>query len=175
MSDLATIEQHTKYFADKRQVLNDLVQRLQDDLECVKRHHLPAIKAAAEDVAESQAMLHSTIKDSPDYFQQPKTMVIAGVRVGFKKEKGKLEFEDQATVIRLIRKHFPDLEDTLVKETLSVLKTPLSQLTVAQLKKLGVTVTDDTDQVLIKPVGNDIDKLVSALLEEGEALLKEAS
>ncbi|WP_321532297.1 host-nuclease inhibitor Gam family protein [uncultured Desulfuromonas sp.] len=174
MSTLATIEHNTKTFADKRQNLNALVQRLQDDLECVKRHHLPAIKAAAEDVAESQAVLHSTIKDSKDAFKSPKTMIISGVRVGYKKEKGKIVFDDEATVIKLIRKNHPELADTLIKESESVLKTPLAQLSAAELKKLGVEVTADTDQVLIKPVDNDIDKLVTALLEEGEQILKDA-
>jgi len=174
MSDLATIEKNTQDFATKHKALSGLVQTLQDELEKVKRVHLPAIKAAAEDVAESQAVLHSTIKESPSYFQKPKTMVIAGVRVGFRKEKGKVSFDDEETVIKLIRKHLSDIADTLIKEEESVLKTPLGNLTVAQLKKIGVTVTDDTDQVQIKPVGSEIDKMVAALLEEGEELLKEA-
>ena len=168
------MKKNTKDFADKHQTLSGLVQALQDDIETVKRQHLPAIKAAADDVAESQAVLHSTIKDSPGYFQKPKTMVISGVRVGFKKEKGKLVFDDEETVIRLIRKHLPDIAETLIKENESVLKTPLGNLKVAELKKLGVTVTDDTDQVQIKPVGSDIDKLVAALLAEGEEILREA-
>lgn len=175
MADLATIEKQTQEFAEKRKCLETRVQRLKDEIEAVKRRHLPAVKIAAEDVAACQAALHETIKDSPDKFRKPKSLVIGGVRVGFKKEKGKILFEDEETVIRLIRKHLSAQEEQLIKTTEKVLKGGLAHLSGAELKKIGVEVKADSDQVLIKPIGDDIDKFVSALLEEGEKILREVA
>ncbi|PLY02745.1 MAG: hypothetical protein C0622_05190 [Desulfuromonas sp.] len=135
---------------------------------------LPGIQTAAADVAAAQGALFETVKQSPSLFVKPKTMVIYGVRVGFKKEKGKVSISNEEITIRLIRKHLPDQAESLIQTTDKVLKNALQQLSGAELKKIGAEIQADTDQVFIKPVGDDIDKFVAALLEEGEAILKEA-
>jgi len=175
MNQLELIEKQTKEFADKRQKLSDGVQELQDKIEALKRELLPNIKAAAEDVAACQAALHETIEGNKAMFKKPKTMVIAGIRIGFKKQKGAISFESEEMVIKLIKKYFPDQEELLINTTEKVLKKGVEQLSGAELKKLGVKIADDSDEVMIKPIGDDIDKFVTALLEEGEQILKEAS
>ena len=44
----------------------------------------------------------------------------------------------------------------------------LSELTVTELKRLGVTVEEADDQVVIKPTDSEVDKLVGKLLEDAE-------
>lgn len=171
---IQSIEKSTRDFSDARQALADRVQLLQDEIEQVKRKHLKDVRALAGQMAVAHEILFQEIKDHPDAFVKPKTQTISGVRVGFKKEKGKTTIANEGNTIALIRKLIPDQAEALIQTEEKLLKTPLQQLPAATLKRLGVTVTDDTDAVYIKPVGDDIDKFVNALLEEGEQLLREA-
>ncbi|HNW37160.1 MAG TPA: hypothetical protein PKM25_19620, partial [Candidatus Ozemobacteraceae bacterium] len=70
------------------------------------------------------------------------------------------------SVVKLIRKHFPEQVDVLVKITEKPVQSALNQLTVGDLKKLGVSVSEGGDEALIKPTDTDIDKLVAKLLED---------
>jgi len=47
-----------------------------------------------------------------------------------------------------------------------VSKAALANISVADLKRIGCTITDDIDAVLIKPTDSEVDKLVMALLKE---------
>ena len=91
-----------------------------------------------------------------------------GVKVGFEKGKGRIEWDDDDTVVRLIEKHFPEQADILIKTKKKPAKKALAQLSVAELKKLGVTVEETGDQVVIKSTDSEIDKLVTALLKGDE-------
>jgi len=175
MAGLGQIEEFTKDFSAKREALSAEVRQLQQGLEAVRNHYLGRVKTLADDVAEAQALLHQAVKESPEAFVKPKTLVLSGVRVGFKKEKGRIVWEDDATVVKLIRRHFPDRVEDLIKTEERPLKTALAQLKGAELKKLGVEVEADTDAVVIKPTDTEIDKLVSALLKEGEKELQDVA
>ena len=59
-----------------------------------------------------------------------------------------------------------DQVDTLIKTEESPVKSALLNLSTADLKKIGCTVTDTGDKVLVKSTDSDIDKFVDALLEE---------
>ncbi|MCK4536915.1 MAG: hypothetical protein KAT93_07870 [Desulfuromonadales bacterium] len=172
---LEKIEMLVVDFTDNRSKLVDQVQLLQDKIELLKREYLPGIKRAAEDVAISHAALYDEIDASPDLFVKPKTQTLHGVRVGFKKEKGKTVIADEEATIRLIKKLFPELETQLIDTKEKVIKNAVGHLQVDTVKALGITINDDTDEVYIKPIGDVIDKYVSALLEEGEKILKEVA
>ena len=54
------------------------------------------------------------------------------------------------------------------------MKEALAQLSAAELKKIGVTLSEAGDQTVVRPVDSEVDKMVDALLkaatgEEGEA------
>lgn len=170
------IKTSTQEFSDKRAVVLSLVQKLQDEIELIKRKHLPAIKAAAEEMAIAHEELFNEVKESPALFEKPKSQIIAGIRVGYKKEKGKIVIDDEELTIELIRKLLPKQAKQLIKTVESVrVKGVLDQLSAAILKQLGVKVESDTDAVFIKPIGDDIDKFVDALLQESEQILKEVA
>jgi hypothetical protein len=177
METLEQIKTKTQVFADARSEVLARVQALQDELEQVKRTHLPAIRTAAESMAVAHEVLFAGVKDSPGLFEKPKTQTIAGIRVGFKKEKGKIVVQDEAVTIALIRKVLPKAQHELLirKEEHPVIKGGLDQLKAETLKQLAVKVESDTDAVFIKPIGDDIDKFVGALLKESEELLREVA
>jgi hypothetical protein len=148
-----------------RRMLKERVSALEAEISALKKKQLPAIRKWAEAAAEKQQALHQAIEENPVCFVKPKTMILHGIRFGWQKQKGETLWEDDAKVVALIRKYFPDLEDVLIKTTETPVKKTLGQLAAADLKKLGVSVENDTDEVFIKATDSEIDKIVDAILK----------
>lgn len=166
MATLEQIEQQTKAYAREREKLAEIVTALNDGMEALKRNHMARLKNAVNRAAEAGDALRALVEESPELFVNPKTVVLHGIKVGFQKGKGKIEWEDADQVVRLIHKHYPDLADVLIVTTEKPAKEALNNLTAAELKKLGVSVTEGGDAVFIKPVDGEVDKMVNALLKD---------
>lgn len=91
------------------------IAQLEADLEVVKQKHLPGLKKQAAKLAAREAELYSAVENAPELFEKPKTLVIAGTKVGFANSIGSVSFEDDAYVVKQVEKHFPDRFDELVK------------------------------------------------------------
>ena len=168
MATMEDINQKTKEYSEARGVLEGRVQHLNNMIEEAKRRLLPGIKRAVDAAAEKKAALKAAIEEGAGLFQKPRTVVMYGIKVGLKKGVGEIEWEDADQVIKLIKKHFADQADVLIQTKEKPLKKALQQLSVADLKKLGITVEETGDQVVIKGTDSDVDKLVKALLKEHE-------
>lgn len=168
MATLGEIENLTKVFADARQQLADRVRGLEDEIEAVKRRRMTGIRNAVNNVLEKQSELKVALEDSRPLFIKPKTILFHGVKVGYQKAKGKISWTDEKVVIKLIKKHLPDQADILVKATEKPIKKALANLPAADLKKIGVTIGETGDQVVIESTDSEIDKFVDALLHEDE-------
>jgi hypothetical protein len=166
MASLAEIETATKEYSERRRQLADLIHDLETQMAVLKRKALPSIRRALDRAIEYQDNLRTLIQENPEKFTKPKTRTWHGVKVGFQKSKGTIKWTDKGAVIKLIKKHFPDQVDILIKTTEDPVKTSLSQLSAADLKKLGVTVVEAGDEIVIKAMDSEIDKIVNALLEE---------
>lgn len=166
--DIDYIERLTAAYALKRKLLGSSVETLQADIDKARKAHLPRIRHNVAQTAAAKAKLQAAVEDRPDLFARPKTRIFHGIRVGFVKGKGKVVFAKAERVVALIRKHMPDSFETLVKVEEKPQKTALGKLSVAELKKIGCTVTDTTDQAVVAPVDSEIDKLVDALLDAAE-------
>ena len=101
-------------------------------------------------------------------------MILYGIKIGFQKGKGEITWEDKDQVVKLIHKHFPEQAEALLKVTEMPVKTALAQLSAADLKKLGVTIIETGDEIVIRATDTEVDKLVEALLKD-EAEVKEAA
>ena len=170
MTTLADIEKQTRAYAAARDVLTERVQMLEADIEAAKRRRLRGIKEAVRKVKDIEAALHNSIEGAPHLFQKPRTLVISGIRIGITKGKGKISFSEPDQVVRLIRRHFPNQADTLVAVKETPVKKALANLSVAELKRIGVIVEETGDEVMIKPTDSNVDKLVAALLKEARQL-----
>jgi 5-enolpyruvylshikimate-3-phosphate synthase len=175
MASLAQIDGFTRDFSDKRKTLSTRVRALEDEIAAIRLRHMPGIRTAADDVAEAQALLRAAIAESQCLFKRPKTMILHGTTVGFKKAKGKVKFNNAATVIKLIKKHLSEKQDLLIKTTEKLLKSGIEKLSVGELKQIGCEVKETGDEIVIKPTDSDIDKLVDALLKEGAKELEEVA
>ncbi len=166
MATLGDIERLTREFADARERLSGTVRTLEDRIEALKRQYLPGIRKQVGLAREKKSVLAAAIGDSPELFVKPRTVVISGIKIGFEKGKGSLGWESDEVVVKLIRKHFPGDADILIKTKETPLKKALSALSVADLKKIGVTVEETGDVVVIRPTDSEVDKLVDALLKD---------
>lgn len=162
---MTQIDARARAYSDARDRLRELCAAFDAGLKALQREHLPGIRKALNRAAEAEAALHAAVEVAPELFAKPKTVVLHGVRVGFMKGKGKIEWESDEQVISLIRKHLPELADVLIATVEKPSKDGLAALAVADLKRLGVTVTDAGDQVYIKPADSALDKMVDALLK----------
>lgn len=166
MTTLQDIEQTAKPLAQAREALVNTVADLNAEIDSAKRRCLPRLRKQVQKVSEHHATLMAAVEAAPDLFVQPRTVVFHGIKLGYQKSKGSTKFEDEQKSIGLIRKKLPELADKLIVQTEKISKSALSQLSVAQLKSIGATVAESTDQVLIKPTDSAVDKMVSALIAE---------
>jgi len=166
VATMIEIEALTKRYADATGTLGSTLGELEERKKKLQREYLPQIKRQVTAARNAKAVLSEAIDDSPELFVKPRTVTFHGVRVGFQKAKGRIEFDDAEQVVKLIRKHFPEQFDVLVKTTERPVKDALAQLSAADLKKLGINVVADSDEVVIKDASGEIEKLVEALLKD---------
>ncbi len=166
MATLTEIDNAARQFADAHAVLAAYVRELNDAIEAARLKFLPEIKRQKDRAARRHGELRGLIEDSAELFVKPRTITLHGVRVGFVKAKGRIEWDDDDQVVKLIRKHFPEQFDVLVSTVEKPVKKALAQLSAQELKRLAINVTETGDEVMIKDTASDVDKLVDALLKE---------
>lgn len=174
--NMQDIEKLASYYANARDELNGRVQLMQAEMEKVKAEHLPRVRQLVRTIAANRSKLHTAIDQHPELFEKPKTVVVHGMRIGYMKQRGRVEIDDEEAVIDRVRKLLPEEQaELLIRVRESVDKNAVADLTVADLKRLGITVTADQDVVVIKPIDGEIDKLVKALLSDAEQIDQEAA
>lgn len=168
------IQALTEDYAEQRQVLSARVQALNDELADVKARHLPGIRRAVASSTDRFYKLQALLQESAALFAKPKTQVFAAIRVGFRKAVGKIHWDDADLVVKLIHKHHPEKADVLIRTEEKPVKSALGQLTVAELKRIGVEAAETGEVIVIKPVDSEVDKIVAALLEGAEDEARQA-
>lgn len=164
MNPLSPIEARAKFYADARAAVSTIVTELNDGIEALKRSRMKDLKRCINAAAEQQDKLKALIEERPDLFVKPRTVVMHGIKLGYAKGKGSVEFDDAERVADRVAKHFGEQFDVLIATKHTPVKAALCQLSAADLKKLGVTVEGTDDVVVIKPTDSAVDKLVTALL-----------
>jgi len=167
---LLEIDILTAALASARASLSELVSDLNAEVEAAKRRRLARIKSLVGLAAERQNTLTAALEESRHLFQRPRTLVSHGIKIGWQKAKGGLEIEDTERTVALILKHYALEEaETLLHITRRPDKDALSKLSGIELKKLAIQITEDSDQVVIKPTDSEVDKIVTALLKDATA------
>lgn len=164
MATIQEIEIKAKAHAAARLALTNHVTLLNAEIEELKRRRMKKLRELVISATSTGDELLALVSDAPKLFVKPKSVILHGIKLGFKKEKGKISFTDEEQVIKLIRKHLPDLVDVLIITTEKPSKEAMNSLEASQLKKIGVTVTSDSDVAFITEPSRDVDKIVNALL-----------
>lgn len=164
--NLLEIEAQTKQYARARADLAEAVSVLNETIEAAKRRALPKIKSLVAVAAEQHASLACVVDAHANLFQKPRTHIFHGIKIGFRKGTGGVDWEDDGRVVTLIRKHFSKAQaDLLIKTTEKPIASALADLDVGELKRIGCTVEATGDVVVIKPADSEVDKVVTALLK----------
>jgi hypothetical protein len=163
---LAEIEKLSAEFDGECNKLEDLVAALEADMELVRRQHIAGLKRQASVVANREAVLHSAIERGAPLFVKPKTLTINGVKVGLAYSPGSIVWDDDAQVVALIRekrsKEFKTIVD--VKETPR--KAALKSFTEADLRDIGCRIEGEGDDVVLKRVAGDVEKMIGKVIEK---------
>ncbi len=172
---LIEIEKLARLYADRYDELAQAVQAIEDGVRDIKRKMLPIVRRAAERAAERKGALVAAIESSPEHFERPRTHVLEGIKVGFQKRRGQVVVEDEAATVRRIRELLPkDQAELLVRVRESVHKPAVYDLIGSDLKRLGIKIEADTDEVVCKVAGEDIERMVDALLGDDDAATEAA-
>lgn len=166
MATLVEIEQATLAFSTERHKLADIVNELEAEMNAAKQKRMKAIRSAVESASEKRSILFNLLKGAKDLFISPRTAIFHGIKVGYNKGKGKVDWQDDDQVAKLVKKNLPDKFDELVETRYVPIADALSRLDASQLRKLGVNIVDADDQVVIKPTDGAVDKIVNALLKD---------
>ena len=163
---LALVEEKAERYANARQELSIRVHTLEANLIAIRKASVASIRAAAAIAKDARADLEAAIEANKAELEKPKTRTFHGIKVGFRKLVGSLTWKDGEKVVALIKKHFPEQTDILIRQVETPVKDALANLPVSDLKKIGVSVQDDTDEMVIKSADSSVEKLVEALLKE---------
>lgn len=170
MATIQEIETKAQSYSTAREALAGVLAALEDETRALRKKYLTRIRGLVATAKERRAELHTLIAESAGLFERPRTRILHGVKCGFSKGKGKVEFDDEQAVIARIRKLLPeDQAELLIKVEESVAKSAVSDLSDEDLKRLGIRVESAGDVVVIKDAAGDVDKLVEALLKDEEA------
>lgn len=129
----------------------------------------PALREATAAERDCRAALVSAVEAAPELFAKPRTRTVHGVKYGWQTSKPRIEIPDEPRTLRLIREHVdPAQQELLIQVRESVSKTAVLDLEARWLRKLGIVQHGGEDGVVVKPVQDAADKLVSVLLAEAE-------
>jgi len=164
---LQTIETMAERYARQRHTLADLVNQINEAQRAIILSQLCSLRLAMAETAAAEDALRNAIEAEPQLFEKPRTRVLHGVKVGYQKGKGKVEIDDEPKTIRYIREKLPtDQAELMIRVTERVERRAVMDLTAADLKRLGIRIVESGDQVVIKPVDSQVDRLIKALLAD---------
>lgn len=172
---LAQIEAGCERYENASATLEQLIADLEADLEAVKQKHLRGLKKQASAVAGCQAELHGMIESAPQMFEKPRTITVHGVKVGYTSSEGKLEFDEEETVVKLIKQLHPRSAGMYLRASEHVNKDALKLLEPEDLKKLGCRITGAGEVVVLKRVAGDVEKLINKLTSKMVEAMVEGS
>lgn len=168
---LTKLEQHVKEYADAQKALLEKARDLDKEIERLKRKHVKTIKAAAIVFSVKRSRLVAQIEDHRDFFKKPRTRLINGVKIGYQKGKGELTWKSESYVVEKIKQMFGAQAGVLIKTTEKPVKSALDKLTTYELKRLGITVKNTGDKIVIKSADSEAEKMINALLRDAQIAL----
>lgn len=167
MTTRQEMERQAEKLSKVYQLRNAIIDGLEKAIHTLESAEMPKLRKAMEKLNEQHDELRALIVSSPELFTSPRTITAHGIKFGYQKGKGKVEIDDEDKLIARIRKVVPDAAGTLIVEKETVSKTELVKLPADVIKRLGVRIIDSGDQVVIKAVDSDHDKLAAMYLSDG--------
>lgn len=163
MSVLREIMTLAAIYAKEHRILLDTIQAYKDDVEEIKIKWRNELQERVRNEQVARVALASVIEANPEGFVKPRTMSYEGIKFGLTKVKKQLKIPDPDYTIKKIRDLFPDLTPTLIETKDSLVRAALNQLDDSDLLSIGVEISDQKDEVVIKTSDKEIEKLLKLL------------
>ena len=161
---LEQIEEAARFYADARAELQAEVDRLNNAIKAIQVQHRSPLIALLDQAANARVGLENLLKENPSQFEKPKTRQMHGIKCGFRKLPGRIEYADDETrVIERIREQLRGKAKHLIQVKESLRKDQLAELSAAELASIGVNLIDCGDEVVIKAIDTDLDRLIKSL------------
>lgn len=128
--------------------------------------HRAGLDAAAEEEATAKAILQDLIDGAPQLFSRPRSILVDGVKSGYRKAEDQLDWDDESTVISKIRALALDTESVIIRTVESINVAALDELDGNDLRRIGVRRIPGVDQSFISFTDTDVEKLVKAIMAD---------
>lgn len=160
------LEKKTEQYAKTRETL--LVHKRAYDAAVTRlqKTFLSKLRRSAAALKQHHDELETLIEANAAEFVKPKTQVVHGIKIGYQKQKGTIVIDDQDATLKRMEKVFGLDLDLYTRTKVSIDKKALEKCDGSTLKKLGVELQADTDKVVIRPIDDEIDKLITVLLKD---------
>jgi len=166
MATMQEIEELMQKLGAQRDALAGTALAMDEEQTELERKYAPRIRKLTVKFNEASEALGAAVAASPELFVKPRSVILHGISAGFRKGKGSMDWDDDDTVCRLIRKHFPDQAELLIKTVETPVKSAMNELPTADLKKIGVQVEDTGDVPFVKLADKEAAKLVRSILRQ---------
>lgn len=168
MHTMDELERLAKEASEAFDQANARISDFDAEVAALKRRRLVGIRNAIAKAIETRAALREAVAENPDLFNRPKSRTIHGMRFGWEKGKGKITYTDPEGVCRLIKRHFPDQVEVLIKTTEKPVKKALQQLPTRDLKRVGCEVQETDDAPFVRMVDSELEKFLNNQLDDEE-------
>lgn len=164
---LVTIEQSCAKLASARSALNAKLVELQSEMDAARRRRIKNIRKAIAKVEELTEATRDLVASAPQLFEKPKSALLAGIKVGYQQSKPRLDIPDVDETLLRIQRLMPATAGTYIQTEEKPIRAALAQLPAAMQKRLGVTLIEGEDEVIVRPQDTDLEGLCKTLLGAG--------
>ena len=169
MASMTDIEALAAEYARRRGALRGKVSEAQAEVDAVKRRHLTMLRRRIDQAANARGELLAALGGAAELFRKPRTRLLSGIKVGWRKRPGRIEVEDEATAIAAIRRKLGEEEaEGLIQAREKLNRRGLRDLSARDLMRIGAVAVADSDEPIAIPADSEVDKLVDALLDGAE-------
>ncbi len=141
--------QTLRYAALSRQ-LSQEVERMESEVVRLRMQYLPRLRAMADQACTEHTILKELINKGRHLFKKPKSVTIAGVKIGLQLAQEKLIIADEEETFKLIKHWLKPQEEALIKTTEKLQLQALKNLDMETLKKIGCSKEPGSEEVIIK-------------------------
>lgn len=166
----APIQETCARYRGELELLKHSVSKLNAERKDIEARYLPTIARRVKLIGENKITLTDLVfNNRKTLFDKPKTRIFSDIKVGLRKQPGRLGVSDEAKTLAAIAKHCPEQLDTLAPAARRISKEALEKIPADMLKKLGVEISADDEKVIVEPQDSDVEKAVAALIQQFNA------
>jgi hypothetical protein len=172
MTALEVLIKKAALLSNCRDELRAELMLLDTELQAAKAARLKRLQQLTRSVIKHQTELGADIATNASLFAKPRTQIVDGIKFGMQKQPGSMQWDDADKVLNRMDDLFNkgDINraqyDVCVQTSYTLVSAGIEQLDGKLLKKLGITVSADTDKVLIKSVDSQVEKMLSAIIKD---------